>query len=403
MSLSTTGGQEITMSILDTIPREIVLAIIHEMDLRTIMVFMRTCKRYAQFIRTHEISICTNISRRYTIPPSGMIFTSNALDREIAVPGKFPILAELELRESRIEFLVKRIHMLSKSSMFITVTGFSATTPAQRERLTPLLRRALWQCDAISDIAARVPVIPEEDMSDMNERERQEYEAYCNAMDQIALDDPYRFVNARAAQLAYVRGLATEDLAALLLLVTVLGTGYARLKGSAHVRGRLDTEDIWGPHARERALIFEETTLRHGSWFLWAEICGSASMRTHAHHMIWHGCDELTEFEAGAPFAPPGIKMTLMEQLRRRFQADAGADTPPPGNRVIVKAFNVIRRIIGMKLEVEDDEKKQTGDEEEEEAEEIETPAPAPAPADAENADAAGQAAILAQEPADAA
>ncbi|KAI1491993.1 hypothetical protein F5X96DRAFT_432529 [Biscogniauxia mediterranea] len=374
-----------TMSILDTIPTEIMLSIIEEMNVRTIKTFMLTCKGYAQLIRTHKRSICTNRSRRYPVPPSGMIFTSDVLEREIAQLGEFPILAELELRENRIEFLVQNFHHFGLAA----VAGIGPMTSAQRERLAPLIRRALWQCDAISDIAARVPIIPEEDTSCMSERELRAYEAHCDDMDRVACDDPHRFVNARAAQLAYVRGLATEDLAALLLLVTVLGSRYVQLRKrewAAHPRGR----------GRERALIFEETTLRHGSWFLWAEICGSASMHAHALSMVQAGCEELGQFEAGSPLAPPGVKMTLMELLRKRFQAGADAAAPPRGNKIIVKAFNLIKRIIGVKPEEDDDEKKES-ENEETEAKETETPAPA------ENADAAGQAAILTQAPAGAA
>ncbi|KAI1641190.1 hypothetical protein F4809DRAFT_659081 [Biscogniauxia mediterranea] len=375
-----------TMSILDTIPTEIMLSIIEEMNLRTIITFMLTCKGYAQLIRTHKRSICTNRSRGYPVPPSGMIFTSDILERGIAKLGEFPILAELELRESRIEFLVQHFPHFGNLA---AVAGIGPMTSAQRARLAPLIRRALWQCDAISDIAARVPIIPEKDTSCMSERELWAYQAHCDDMDRVACDDPHRFVNARATQLAYVRGLATEDLAALLLLVTALGSGYMRLRNRewATTRGR----------GRERALIFEEITLRHGSWFLWAEICGSASMRAHARRMIHAGCEELGEFEAGSPLAPPGVKMTLMELLRKRFQAGAGAAAPPRGNKVIVKAFNLIKRIIGMKPEEDDDEKKES-ENEETEAKETETPAPA------ENADAAGQAGmILTQAPAGAA
>ncbi|KAI5925424.1 hypothetical protein F4810DRAFT_708810 [Camillea tinctor] len=335
---------------LDIFPAEIKLSIVKSMDLRSIRNFMLTCTKHRDLVLENQTSLCVDMARRYIVPPAGPIFDSVAVKtngfwtRGIIQPGAFKFIAELELRDRRIDRITSYFPNLV---YLVTLSGFGHTTKEIRSRMIPLVRRTLWHCDAISDIAARVLPVPRDvDTSGMDERERWAHEALCNDMEAVHNEDPYRFLAARHLQIGYVQALADLDLAMLLLVSAVLGSNYARVHEAAHHLGA-----HVGQRAKERITVFEETALRHGSWFLWDEMCGDAEMRRHAKHMIEMGCRELVEFEDGNPFAPSGLKMTLMKECRARFlnHLRKGRNVRPL--KVINTTWDVVKRAIGQPTE----------------------------------------------------
>lgn len=70
----------------------------------------------------------------------------------------------------------------------------------------------------------------------------------------------------------------------------------------------------------ERVTIFEESILRHGTYFLWSYRCDRAGeMNEMSRRMLGAGLVELTDWESGRPGMLPGLRMTLIEHCRQSY------------------------------------------------------------------------------------
>ncbi|KAH9886788.1 hypothetical protein F4778DRAFT_439002 [Xylariomycetidae sp. FL2044] len=283
------------------LPKEIIIEIAEQMDMPTLISFMATSKKVKTLIKTFEHSIARSRASTFLLPPAGNVLSSSGPERYMFPKDTFKSVLELELRDKRINFLV------DQTSAYLDITSPPNVGPlsvAQQRRLAPFIKRALWQCDAIADIAASAPceAIPVEyydlmhlglwrhPTSDLTEHFRNM--------------DPFTSRRARPVQIQYIQSLPREDVSMLLFLITLTSSGY--------VRAKLKSSD---PALYERITVFEECVLRHGSWFLWSHLHGGDAMKEMVAHMHMAGMAELTYWETGYEDALPGLKMTLIERF----------------------------------------------------------------------------------------
>ncbi len=152
------------------------------------------------------------------------MLSSATVERRVLRAGTFDLVAELELRDSRIDDLLQR------GNAFIDVAspaGLEGLTSAQQARLALLLRRALYHCDRIADLAANPPCEPiAEDHYALIPTGVWAQPGPLYPED-LRDRDPFANPGARAAQLAYIRLLCPRDAALLFYLVTALGASFS--------------------------------------------------------------------------------------------------------------------------------------------------------------------------------
>ncbi|KAI8630406.1 hypothetical protein F5Y19DRAFT_45964 [Xylariaceae sp. FL1651] len=294
-------------SIMD-MPSDILLNIVEHMDTATCARFMATNKGLASFIKSYEHSIAQTQVAKFALPPPGNILSSSLDERVVCIKNTFSIVGELELRHHRIEYL------LNKCPNIIALSSppwLPPLTENQQVRLVCILRRALHQCDAVADIAANEPCTP----MPLKSYDLIQFGVWALSPhnEELRELDPFTNVNARPAQIEYIRSLPLEDIAGIFLLISILG--YSLTQN----RGNMESD----PEIYERRTLFEECVLRHGTWFIWARAIDRSEMREMAGHMISAGMVELVEWEAGNQNILPGLKMTLMDRFRGLVHGDA--------------------------------------------------------------------------------
>ncbi|ORY60194.1 uncharacterized protein BCR38DRAFT_412381 [Pseudomassariella vexata] len=281
----------------------------------------------------HEQSICKARRSTFFLPPPGNVLSSSGPERRIIAANTFPCIAELEQRERRIEFILR--------SDFIEVSGppgIGTLTVRQQERLVSLLRRALYHCDRIADIAANVP---------QAEMPEQYYDLISCSVWEVGTGlpttlrnfDPFTNIRAREPQIEYIKSLSLEDLVGLFYTFSVAGMGFLRAR-------QYDTSD---PEVFEKITVFEESLLRHGTWFLWSlqnngkggigvdttnittattttagkdgkESANYMVMQEIAGHMLSAGLVELRDWETGKNRnGPRGLRMSVLTAAEEKM------------------------------------------------------------------------------------
>lgn len=242
----------------------------------------------------------------------------------------FAMVSELELRDHRMDRLIKecpRIFCLASPPWL------PCLTPRQQFRLVPILKRALYQCDRISDIAANVmpSLIRARDYPAILDGV---YESPSALAPASGMFNPLTRPSARHKQIEYIQSLSLEDVAGIFILINMLGYGLTCFCSNT---------------SYERKTVVEECVLRHGTWFVWSRLLGDPGMQELAGYIISAGRAELRLWEAGAlDSGPPGLKMTLMS----RFNHLVGGGHP---DEVATKVERTLKKlVIG-------DEKEHTG------------------------------------------
>ncbi|RYO80018.1 hypothetical protein DL766_000521 [Monosporascus sp. MC13-8B] len=292
---------------LPDLPAELLLNVAELMDIVSLKRLMATNKALSDLIKTHEKSISLTKMAAFKFLPTGNILSSLGPERFVLRPKTFDFVHELERREKHIDRLFRTTSFLDISSP----PFLRALTAPQQGRLTPLLRRALYHCDCMADLASDPPCKPVPEVS----YSMIEHGAWAHPAEEVNPEnprdgDPFANPQARPYQMAYIHSLPAHDVAFLYYLISALGVSYNNT--------RLDYVES-DPSAWERITVFEESALRHGTWFLWAYFLGPKYMKDMSSEMEAAGMVELTDWETGKEGVPPGLKMTLLDRFKEVF------------------------------------------------------------------------------------
>lgn len=248
------------------------------------------------------------------------------------------MVGELERRDDRINRILQH-------SSFVNVAhppGLTQLNNAQQELLRSLLKRSMWLCDHIADVAMNKPgtTVREETYAPLKTR----FYEKGNQIMGYRLMNPINNPLARPFQREYIQSLPLEDIAIMYYLVNTLSANFLRER----------TEWIESdPVIQERATVFEESVLRHGSWYLWAQFSDDHQWQSLAAKIGELGLMELADYETGAEGSEPSLKQGLISRFRELVGSKKHA---------LQKMHIVVRRMILGTNETWDDE-----DEEEEE------------------------------------
>ncbi|KAI0868503.1 hypothetical protein GGS24DRAFT_494502 [Hypoxylon argillaceum] len=294
------------------IPDEIVLSIVEYMDTTTRKCFMATNKGMGTLIESYEHSISKTRAATFILPSLGNILSSSTDERCVLPKDTFSMIHELELRDERIDRLIKEC---PKVFSIASPPWLPSLMPPQQGRLVMILKRALYQCDRIADIAANEPCIPIP------------VEYYHSIVDGVyelpfALSspiggqfNPLTRLDARPKQIEYIRSLSLDDIAGVFVMINMVG--YGLMVSSARE----------SPARFERKTVIEECVLRHGTWFLWSRLLGGLDSQEFAGCIISAGRAELRQWESGSLDGPPGLKMTLIERFKELMGGNTEENT----------------------------------------------------------------------------
>ncbi|KAI1776623.1 hypothetical protein F4818DRAFT_354810 [Hypoxylon cercidicola] len=277
---------------------------------------------FAKIINSFERSISIARTAGFILPPTGNVLSSELFLRRTLAFGTFQMAKEVERRDARINPLLR--HIVPIDMRFPPGVGY--INAVQRRRLLYQLKRSVWLCDQIADIVANRPgAMTRERMYDpMHTRF---YEGGHEILGWRLLN-PINNPLARSDQNRYINSLPLDDVAMIYYLITMLADMYLN-KG-------VDWFNLL-PAMRDRCIIFEESVLRHGSWFLWAYFVNDVEWNYLAQKISTLGLMELVNYEEGSEGFGPGLKSRLL----CRFRELVGSR-----KHTLAKMHVVVRRII---------------------------------------------------------
>ncbi|XXG98883.1 hypothetical protein Hte_005214 [Hypoxylon texense] len=304
---------------------EDVLAIAEHMDVKSILALKLVNKTFAAIITYYErsISIARSARLRNCVTPSGNVLSSELFLRRNLGFGTFKMVREFEIRDDRIEYILQHRSFINIASP----PGLQQLNGAQQDHLRSLLKRSLWICDWIADIAVNKPGAKVQEGAYKPLRTR--FYEKGNELEGFRLMNPVTNPRARPYQRDYIQGLPLEDIAMMYYLANALSAIFLQERA-----GSLESD----PTRQEQATVFEESVLRHGSWFLWAHLINDAQWQSLAAKIGRLGLLELLDYETGAhDDDQPGLKQALI----RRFRELVGSK-----KNSLEKVHIVVRRMI---------------------------------------------------------
>ncbi|KAI1133659.1 hypothetical protein F5Y10DRAFT_228297 [Nemania abortiva] len=292
------------------IPRDILLCIVEKMDTVTRRCFMAASKGIRNTCERYEHSISKSRVATFTMPPLGNALSSATDERHVLAKNTFSMVIELELRQVRIERLLEEC---PKIFCFATPPWLPPLTPRQQARLEGVVKRALYQCDRIADIAANEPcvTIPMKYYHAIPDNVYELPSAITSPSDDLYKLNPLTRPDARQKQIKYIRSLPLEDITGIFIAIEMIGHG---LMCRTPVRP--------SPERFERKTIIEECILRHGTWFVWARLLGGPDLQDLASSMVRAGKVEAALWESGEIHQPRGLKMTLLAWFKELADRD---------------------------------------------------------------------------------
>ncbi|KAI0841192.1 hypothetical protein F5Y06DRAFT_215084 [Hypoxylon sp. FL0890] len=263
------------------LPDNIILALAEQLDTKSMFNLMETSEQIHDLIRHYEFSISMGQAAKF-MSPVGNILSSEVFARRCIQRGTFEMVAEMEMREARIEDILS-------NSGYIDLMNPMRIGPlnvTQQKRLYGLLKRAMRHCDRIADMAANQPCRPI--MQQSYDRLKAKHFNASNLPLGFRLQDPTTNFGARPLQFEYIKNLPIEDLAMVFYLLNALEAGYYRTMADYAASD---------PDLENRLLVFKECILRHGSWYAWGYVCGSGPWKVMADAISQVGMVELISFE----------------------------------------------------------------------------------------------------------
>ncbi|KAI1073667.1 hypothetical protein F5B20DRAFT_498326 [Whalleya microplaca] len=277
---------------MENLPAEILLDVVEQMDIDTIRSLLQANKGIGSLIKRYEKSISKARAAQFVLPPTGNVLSSSAEDRWIIEGNTFSMISELEMRNDRYEDLLQQHDWINISSP----PGMAPLTAEQEEQLSHLLKRAMAHCDRIADIAANPPCYPFPVKS---------WGALKTARlitsTEYSDNDPYSNDRARPVQIEYIRSLSLHDVTMLFCLTNLFGWEFGMQQAATGP-----------PLDLELTVCFEECVLRHGSWFLGAQLRKSQDFLD---LILETALYDMDEWESGLSEVP-GLRMTMVSHFR---------------------------------------------------------------------------------------
>ncbi|KAI0965677.1 hypothetical protein F4678DRAFT_452240 [Xylaria arbuscula] len=324
--------------VIQSLPNEIVVLIAEYMDHKTRTSFMMASKDTYALLKLYEFSISKKCTANFTLPPSGDILSSLGSTRHVLRKNTFPMVAELEIRESWINYFLKNsypdlmaqfLHWLGRREV---ETAFST--------METHIKRALYHCDRIADIAANESPIPHEKYQLIKWGVYAQPSSFLSTGGLTKMN-PLTNPLARPKQIEYILSLPRPDVIGLFFLIH--SVSYAMLMPI--------------PPA-ELMTIYEECFLRHGTWFMRALFFETRDTDELIRYMITASRVEVHLWECGELQGPAGLKMTLMRRLKELLGGAEGAKF----HRKYAKALRELGYMIGNPDEDEDEDEDDESD-----------------------------------------
>lgn len=272
--------------------------------------------------------------------------------------GAFPRMLDITVwesldkvvtREKEIEILLNAPYLRLKPGPGCTPLPWPSLEPGTCAELRALLKRGLYLCDAIADLEARAVYeigVPSKHHSFVpDDKECHQSVAFtklvndCPQFHKLVRQDVVP-VKTRRLQIVYIESLPDDDLCALYALCRIVTESWIEARmlhfGSRPFESSDDEDDdanqaddedddnrslrIW----REKEVALQETLLRHGSYFLYAEVRGHGARANHGRELARRSLKQSRDYMTGSLRInwEPGLQMTLKKELRDRFNVD---------------------------------------------------------------------------------
>lgn len=216
---------------------------------------------------------------------------------------------EVEKRTIRIDEILRNSTLIDLTSF----PGMQALDLHTQNRLYALFKRALFICDSIADIATQV--------APMNEQNYAIFKASSFNQGRPPIGfremDPAANPRARSAQQAIINNLDLGDTAVLYYLINSLGAAYRDSIQKHHPDPEIEDFYNSDPRIQEKTVVFEENTLRHGSWYIHAKTCKDVGWGTMGEKVDLSAMMELERYEEGEEGVGPSLKAALLGQFKK--------------------------------------------------------------------------------------
>lgn len=205
------------------------------------------------------------------------------------------MVREIEIRECRI-------HDILTASAFVNFAcplGMGPLTTSQQANLYGLLKKALYQCNVIADIAvnSQCRPIPESSYGRINSGHFKD--ALLAPM--LREQDPVTHPLVRPYQREYINQLSLEDVAVLFYLTKLFSLGYVQYY-QGYVPQRFDA--------------FEDCVLQHGTWFLWCFAASKPLWKVMGESIVDIGMVGLRNYRDDEGNTVPSLKRALVDRFK---------------------------------------------------------------------------------------
>lgn len=204
----------------------------------------------------------------------------------------------VEAREREIEILLNAPYLRIRPAPGSADFSWPKLDAGAKAGLRAMLKKGLYLCDAIQDMGARAAV-------ELHHEKRNS--------DSIA-------VRTRRLQVAFIEKLPGEDLISLYTLCRIAAESWHGVNMMpAHVFGNPMSSVF------EKELVFKETLLRFGSWFLFGEVRGYGPRSYHRRQLLDETHKEAINPSYSSPHSPPiqkesALVATMNHELHMRFK-----------------------------------------------------------------------------------
>ncbi|ROT41573.1 hypothetical protein SODALDRAFT_331321 [Sodiomyces alkalinus F11] len=307
-----------------------VLCVAPFLGYRDIQALRCVCTEWRRILDQYERSVSLRHSglREYEVQPRHLILGSETPTRYVIPFPSYPGIRELEERARQIQYVVHQTNYLKDGFSCI---GLGDCAPEELSRATQGIERALWLCSDIADLEAA----PWASFKDVPENlrvhrhlvghGREDREQASDAT--TTKEDRVSEKPVRVTQLELLENLPTVDLARLVVLLFLTRHAFMEFVCGEAPR------DFQNPLYAEWCMSVVEATLRHGVFFLHAQIQGGnehllgragvgSPLARRAAEIATDLVEEIRLWEKSWQNMLPGLNMTVQGTFRRRIGCD---------------------------------------------------------------------------------
>jgi hypothetical protein len=216
---------------------------------------------------------------------------SSTIKRTLLQPRSFIWLSELYFRETAGKALAAHNILKTKHGQFSFFSSSAICEFCQDIRMTRLKIESLKLLFSLSDCT----IYGEED-----HRPAQEY---------------------------FLTQLSKEDLASLMTFLSLASRGYTVNKYAEEPAESTESVNVSGrSEAKERECVYRELVLRHGTFFIWASVCGNDDQKKWVKKSIDSGMKVLRDYENAPLEFKANCASSLQSFLYKEFCLKVNCD-----------------------------------------------------------------------------